>query len=395
MPYYRWKGVNIHAAYCSGKIFARNTKELELLLMKKDIALVKIKKSKFTLPRPIFKKDIVDFFKQLAVLLESEILLPQALTIIKDQGVNIYMQQKIEQVIEDVNRGMELSSSLQRQNLGYNSIAIHMISIGEKAGCLPSALNALIEYLDMTHVFSKKVKNALMMPAITFIAFIGIALGVMIGIVPRFVLMFESMGKTLPPLTQYIINISNVLRQPALSACLASMVLVGAIFAWALRYRLKPYKDWLVLYIPIIGSVVLYSNLFHWLHALSMLIKNKVPLVPALQIAHPLVSNIKIYKSLQSVTDNVSSGLDLPYALLQVPNQPFLPEVLAILQVGHESGKFDIILEKAARLYYQKVEDKLRFCIFIIQPLLLVVLGLLVGFLVFALYMPIFNIADV
>ena len=395
MPYYKWHGVNIHAKNCSGKLFARNVKELEQLLMKQDIALVKIKESKVDIPWPIFKKDILELFRQLAVLLESKILLPQALTIIKDQGINLRVQKKLEQVILDVKQGKSLSQSLEKQGLEYNSIAAHMISIGEKTGCLSNALHALIEYLDMTQVFNKKIKQALMMPAITFIAFLGIGLGVLIGIVPRFVLMFQSMGKSLPLITQKVVAISNAVQQPKMFL-MAICLIVGLLSVLFLfRYKVKPIKDALLLSVPLIGTVILYSNLFHWLHALSLLIKNKVPLVPALQIAHPLVSNFSLYKSLQMVTDKVSSGLDLPHALLQVPKQPFLPEILAILQVGHESGTFDVILERCAKIYYQKVVDKLQFCTFIVQPLLLVILGLLVGFLVFALYMPIFTIAEV
>jgi len=133
----------------------------------------------------------------------------------------------------------------------------------------------------------------------------------------------------------------------------------------------------------------------YWYNAIEMLLASGVPLAPALRIAHPLIQNSVLYKALQPVVHDVERGRTFYFALLRVKSQPITPDILALMYIGQESGKLDVMVHKAAEIYRAKVDRLLGFCTTIIQPLLLVIIGLLVGFLVFALYMPIFNLAEI
>ena len=395
MPYYKWRGVNFSASYCTGRLFARSIQELEELLLRQDIALTKVSKDRLQLPIPISHSLVIDFFKQVAILLQSGILLPQALTIVGEQTAHSRMQKVVFDLGEKVTQGIPFSDALQMQSSLFTVVMVHMVRVGEQTGCMGDAIDALVVHLDMAKVFTKKIKTAAMMPCFTLCAFFVIAVGVIIGIVPRFATLFSSMGKELPEITQYLITASDTLQSPLLWLILGS-VAVGIVFVCKLfSKQLKPHKDRLLLRIPVVSTIVIDSALLYWLHALSMLVQNRVPLVPALRIVHPLVHNIHLKKSLESIADDVASGHTLRVAMVSIKTQPFSPDVLALMQVGQESGKLGVMVGKAAGVYHAKVERILSFCTFIIQPLLLIIVGLLVAFLVFALYMPIFNLAQI
>jgi len=394
MPYYRWRGINLTASYCSGQLFAQNEQELERLLLSKDIALTQIKRSRLQLPTPISSTDMIDFFKQLTVLLQSGILLPQALTIVAEQTAHMRLQKVFFEIAVAVHKGIQLSEALQQSSY-FSMVMVHMMQVGERSGCVASAMEALVVHLEMAQNFKKKIRAAAMMPTITLIAFLLIAVGMIVGIVPRFAQLFNSMGKQLPEITQYLIRVSDFLQTPILWAGIATFVTALIVISYLLKKRLKPYKDAIVLRVPIVQRIVQDSALLYWLHALNMLLKSKVPLVPALQVVNPLVTNESLRESLSSIADAVAGGIPLRFAMVSVVNQPFSPDVLALIQVGQESGKLDLMVGRAAQVYHKKVEGVLRLCTIVIQPLLLICMGLLVAFLVFALYMPIFNLAQI
>jgi len=395
MPYYKWRGINLYASYCTGKLFARNIQELEQLLLRQDIALTKVTKDWLQLPVPISRAYLTDILKQLAILLKSDILLPQALTLVGEQVAHARMQKVMLDIGEKVKQGIRLSDALKMHSSLFTAIIVHMVRVGEQMGCIGDALEALSAYLDMANAFAKKIKAAAMMPFFTLCAFFVIATGIIIGIVPRFALLFSSMGKELPEVTQHLMAVSSALQSPLLWCILSGVVVVLIGMYKLLNKQLKPHKDRLLLCLPIINMVVVDSALLYWLHALSMLLKSRVPLVPALHIVHPLVYNTHLKASFAPIADDVATGNTLRVAMMSMKTPLFTPDVLALIQIGQESGNLGEMVGKAADIHYAKVERTLAFCTVIIQPLLLIIMGLLVAFLVFALYMPIFNLAQI
>ena len=395
MPYYKWRGVDLMASYRRGCLFACTIGELERLLLYQGIALTRAKVQRFFLVAPISQSQVVAFFKQISVLLQSGILLPQALTIVAEQTAHGRLQKILFDINQMVTNGVAFSDALNNYLRIFSPVMVHMICVGEQSGCIASAIDALVVYLEMTSSFKKKAKTAAMMPCLTLVAFFMIAVGVIIGIVPRFAQLFSSMGKELPEITQNLMYVSDALQSPLLWIIIAGVVAFVFLACRLFKRQLKPHIDTLFLRLPVVSTMVVNSAILYWLHALGMLVKNRVPLVPALRIVHPLVQNYHLKKSLATIADDVASGNTLRFAMVNTNMQPFSPDVLALIQVGQESGKLAQMIEKAGAIYHSKVEQILRFCTFVIQPLLLIIMGLLVAFLVFALYMPIFNLAQI
>ena len=203
------------------------------------------------------------------------------------------------------------------------------------------------------------------------------------------------MGKQLPEITQQLIYVSDMLQQPHIWFFGIGSVVIGLSIAWFFKKNLRAYRDHYALRMPLVKTLVIDSALLYWFHALAMLTRNKVPLVSALHIAYPLISNQAIKELMQSVERDVSSGYNVCFAMTNIKEQLITPDVLALMQVGQESGALDQMLNKAAIIYRSRVERQLWFFSVILQPLLLVLMAVLVGFLVFALYMPIFNMAQI
>jgi len=395
MPYYKWQGVDFSASYRRGRLFACTIDELERVLLHHGIALTRAKVQKHILITPISQSQLVDFFKHISVLLQSGILLPQALAIVSEQTAHGRLQKMVLDVGQAVSKGVAFSAALNSHGAIFSSVIVHMVRVGEESGCIAGSIDALVVYLEMAKKFKKKIKAAAVMPCFTLIAFFVITSGVIIGIVPRFAQLFSSMGKELPEITQHLIYVSDALQSSFLWAVLVGVVGFIFLIYRLFRWRLKPYIDALFLRLPIVNTLIVNSAMLYWLHALSMLLKNKVSLVPALRIVHPLVQNHYLKKSLATIANDVFAGKTLRFAMVNAKMQPFTPDVLALIQVGQESGELAHMVEKAGAVYHSKVERMLRFCTLVVQPLLLLVMGLLVAFLVFALYMPIFNLAQI
>lgn len=395
MPYYKWRGVDLTASYRRGLLFARTQKELEELLLHQNIALLRAYERQAIVSKPISSEQITYFFKQISVLLHSGILLPQALEIVGDQIVHARLQKRVRDITARVIRGISFSSALQEHSAYFLPVMVHMVNVGEQGGCVARAIDALTTYLEIAQQFKKRVRSAAMMPAITLGAFFCISIGVVVIIVPRFAQLFSSMGKELPEITRFLLSASETLQSLWLWGIIGSVLGTTLCLAKLFWLRIKPYKDRLLLKVPIVSEVVLTSSFLYWFNALDMVLRSGVPLASALRIAHPLVQNSVLKAGLASVVEDVERGKTLYFALLRVPGQPFTPDVLALMAVGQESGELAHMIQRAAGIYQIKVDCVLSFCTFIIQPLLLVIIGLLVGFLVFALYMPIFNLAQI
>lgn len=393
MPYYTWRGVTMHATYCKGRLYAHSIAELEKILLHREIALTRATEYRFSIAFIITRMQVVTFLKQITVLLRSGILLPQALHIIAEQTDHARMQRIVRFLHEQVSQGVSLSIALEKYPRIFSPVIVHLIRIGEKSGCLVEALDALLEYLEMAVNFGKKITHMMVMPLITFFAFIGISFVLLIGVVPRFVQLFNSMGRDVPSITQWLIYISTVLQKPLLWVC-ALGLLIGTFGVYILFQKsIKRLIDRLLLCIAGIRTLIIDISLLYWFHALSLLLHKKVPLVAALNIANPLVVNYWLQKDLRAIAEHVAFGHTLRFSMVNTIHQPFKGDILALMHIGQESGELEGVVEKAAYMYRQKVDRMLHMCTFVIQPLLLILLGLLIAFLVFALYMPIFNVA--
>jgi type IV pilus assembly protein PilC len=395
MPYFTWRGVNILGNIRKGKTFARSEKELDALLFSRDIALLSCQLSKPSFfARPIDRATKIQFFSQLCVLLRSGVLLPQALVHVGDQIDHPQFQEIVHTIADKVHAGATFSAALSNYAIYFDRFMVYMIHVGQEMGDLAAVLDHIGNHLQMMQTFEKKMRSALLMPMITLCFFVVIVVIVLVVILPRFASLFATAGCELPWLTSALMNLSSCLLSWTFVGYSIFMVLVltivqsylssppgrQAVDAWSLR-------------VPLYGTLVSYGALVQWLQAVSLLVSAGVLVLPAVKIAQGVVRNTVLQKRLESIEYAISSGSSLSEALAQHPYQWFDQQSSAMIRVGEQSGKLGASLSLAAGYYRDKVEHTLSFLTTIIQPLLVLVLGVLVALFIFAVYLPLLNLS--
>ncbi len=396
MPYFQWRGVDITGAYKGGKLFAKSATHLDSQLLKRGIALLKTKPVRFQLfGRPISLAHKVQLFRQLSVLINAGVLLPDALTIVADQFDQPRLQEVVHTLADNVHEGISLSKALCNYPKLFDAMIVQQIRVGEESDNLADALDALSNALEMHYDFQQKLHSTLMIPCMTLGFFVCVALVIFVFIVPRFAQLFATVQKDIPPLTATMLNISTTLRSPQIFIYLVSLFLVGLLVRiYAKSAGGKQKLDQLLIQIPFIGTLIKYRFLANFLQSLAMLLKGGMQLVPALQVIYAGTTNIIFKKQIEDILQSVDAGSSLSAAMLENSDSLFSQDVIAMVTIGQESGQLIGMLQKVAALYHEKVKRQLTLSTTALQPLLMIILGLLITALIFAVYGPIFNLAS-
>lgn len=397
MPYYHWRGVDIAGRVRKGKVAASSLQHLDTKLFKQGIALTvskQVRPSWFL--RSVRLPQKIHLFKQLATLMNAGVLLPEALAIVADQLSHPHLQEIMHQLATSVRNGDALSAAMRNASDVFDPLIIHMMSIGQESGNLAQASEGVAQYLEIRHAFQKRIQSALAMPLVTGVFFIIVA-GIIFGaIMPRFVDLFSSMQQEVPALTQSMIAVSAFVRSWRMLGLIGMVgIMVATIKRYVQSMRGKPIRDWLSLHLPFVGSVVQNTLVAQQLHAMSVLLARGMPLVQALRITRDVGQNDLFNEQLSLLHDEVAAGSALSTAMASIEPALFTPESMAMVRVGEESGSLSTVLEKAALGYHDAVNRQLRVLTLVVQPLCMILLGLLVALLIFAVYIPIINFSQV
>lgn len=395
MPYFKWRGVNMVGQWCTGKQFAPSPEQLDADLFKKQISLVASKPIKTRLfVRPIALRDTAEFFRHFAVLVQAGILVPQALVIAGSQLSNPRLQEIVYAMADDVQSGKTLSESLCNYPRVFSPIMVQLIQSGEQSGKLAPALLALCDHLESTNDLYAQIRSALMMPVITF-AFFCIIVGVIFTVIlPRFAQIFASMKADIPPLTQNLLAISAFMRSFYMIVLVVGMVLCVVLVTLFNRTRMgKKSLDQLLLKIPFVGSLLRYRFSAYFFHSLGMLLHGGMQLVPALAVIRESIHNAVFASEVAMIQHRIDSGDALSDALHEADGSLFAPDAVAMVMVGQESSALPTVLQKIAQAHKQRIHSQLKTATALIQPLLMLLLGLFVALLIFAIYTPLFNLS--
>ena len=392
MPYYSWSGVNIFGDVKKGKVFARSDEDLDKMLFARNIALIKYKNLK--IPRflgKITSDDKIHFFRQLGVLLNSGVRLPDALMILCDQAKHVRLKELIFNIELDILQGLSLSEVLAKYPDIFDDLMAQIVKVGQESGGLGASLVQLSDYLEEKQVFYKKIKSASMLPAITLGFFLFITFVIFAFVVPKFAEVFASIGKELPALTRYILGVSNFLRSSMFIVLLLSAILFLLLLRKYTKFpALKKVSDKMGLAIGVYRETFLVN----FLRSISMMLKGGVRLVPAIHIASSSIKNDTIKLCVEKLEYDVYAGSSLSQSMIDYGGKLFPQDLVAIVKVGEETGKLGVMLDKAADMYRQKISRSILFFTTIFQPLLMIMLGLLITLLIFAIYIPIFGLAS-
>lgn len=397
MPYFTWKGVDIEGRMHKGKLFAQSTQELDALLLKQEIALLHSAPVRYMkVFGSISLDDRIQFFKQLADLLNSGVLLPDALLVIASQMRHAQFQEVISHIIQEVYSGKALSQALNNHTLIFDQVMMQMVKVGEESGKLGATLTLLTDYLQMRSDFGRSLRSALLVPMITICFFFCISLFIFICIVPQFAAMFQSVHQDLPRVTQVMLNISDFMQ----SQGMVYLMGIISLFLFIIYRLLKAEKgrnirDVLVINIPLIGTLIRQKSLGYFLHAVSMLLQGGMPLLQAIKVAKATVHNSFLSDNLKSIEQDIEAGSSLSQAMIYNMVQIFDAQVIAIVRVGEESGRLAPLLARAASVYQAIVQRTLTWIVTMINPLVMIILGILITFLIMAVYIPIFNLSNI
>ena len=335
-------------------------------------------------------KDVAVFSRQFATMINSGLSLLRSLNILAEQTESKPLAEIVGQVRMDVERGSSLSQAMTKHPKAFNRLYVSMVRAGEVGGALDSVLTRLADTIEKQVELRRKVKSAMTYPLVVGVLVLVIVTAMLLFVIPMFQGIYKQLGGTLPPPTQILINISNICRKFWYLIFLAE---VGAAFAfrrWINSEEGRKQWDAIKLKIPIFGKLVRKTALARFSRTLSALVRSGVPILESLDIVAETAGNHVVANAVRDTQAAVKRGDPLSKNLEEHPVFP--PMVVQMMAVGEETGALDEMLDKIADFYDQEVEATVDALTSLIEPLLIVVMGVCVGGMIISLYLPMFNI---
>jgi type IV pilus assembly protein PilC len=394
---FSWKGQDRAGKTLDGKITAQNKEEAALNLRKQGVLVSSISRSNASLVskgKKITEKQIVIFTRQLATMMKAGIPMVQAFEICARGNENPAMAALITKIKSDIEGGISLTDAFAAHPTHFDDLFCSLIKAGEMGGVLELLLNRLATYKEKIMGIKGKIKSALFYPTFVFAAALLITFGIMIFVIPTFSELFRSFGKPLPWITQVIVDISDILIAYGVYV-VGGMCLLGYAVITVVKQSIPLQRklDLLILKVPVIGLVIKKSSVARWARTLSTMFTAGIPLVEALEAVAKASGNYAFEKASNEIQKNVSMGISLTIAMQQT--SVFDNMMLQMVAIGEESGALDSMLDKAAEFYEEEVDNLVASMSSLMEPVIMVVVGGLVGTIVIAMYLPIFQLGDV
>ena len=334
--------------------------------------------------------ELVVFTRQLSTMVGAGIPLLEGLEILQEQAERAGFAAVLDSVVEDIRGGTDLSTAMEKFPRCFSNIYIAMIRAGEVSGQLDEILNRLAEYVEASLKLKRDIKAAMTYPVVSLVLVVGITMFLMLGIVPKFREVFASMEITLPALTSTILNIADWMKDNVVAMM---AIMAGAFVGIKVYAKSKTGKwqlDWLMLNVPVFGPLFRKVALSRFAKTFSTLVKAGVPILGALEIVSQTVGNQVISKAVDEARESVRQGEGLADPLGRSPQFP--PMVVKMIGIGERSGALEQLLEKISIFYDDQVAASVKSLTSLIEPIMIAVMGFLVGTIVLAVFLPIFEL---
>ena len=392
-----YRGKNRKGEKVQGEIKADNLIAVKGQLRKQGIISTSIKKK----PKPLFSKakkivpaDIALFTRQLATMMKAGVPLVQSFDIVADGFANPTMQELIHQIRDDVAAGGSFANALRRSPRYFDDLFCSLVDAGETAGALETMLDRVATYKEKTEQLKAKIKKALTYPIAVLVVAMVVTAILLIKVVPVFAETFSSFGADLPAFTLFVLGLSEMMQEYWLIILVAFGL--GLYAFKEARFRSKKFAyqvDRYSLKLPIIGGIIYNSVVARFARTLATTFAAGVPIVDALESVAGAAGNAPYHDAILKVRDDVTTGVQLQMAIKATQMFPILLQQMTA--IGEESGALDEMLEKAATHYEELVDNSVDNLTSLLEPLIMSVLGVLVGGLVIAMYLPIFQLGNV
>ncbi len=392
-----WEGTDRNGKKIKGKSLANDESQVRADLRRQGVVPTRIKKQSkglFAGGGKITTGDIAIFSRQLATMLGAGIPLVQAFEIVGSGHENAAMQKLILSIKGDVEGGSSLAEALAKQPLYFDDLFVNLVESGEQAGALESLLEKIATYKEKTEAIKKKIKKALTYPAAVLVVAFVVTTILLIFVIPSFEDLFQGFGADLPTFTRMIIDLSAFVRTKGIFI----VMIIGGFVATFLYFkkRSRPFRhflDRMMLKMPIIGPILEKASIARYARTLATMFAAGVPLVEALQSVAGATGNIVYETGVLAMRDEVATGQRLQQAM---ENTDLFPNmVIQMIAVGEESGSLDEMSSKVADFYEADVDDAVDNLSSLLEPMIMAILGVLVGGLVVAMYLPIFKLGAV
>jgi type IV pilus assembly protein PilC len=393
---FRWEGRDKKGKRLKGRSIAPDEAALRADLRRQGIAPSRIRKQSSALKRGggVKAMDIAVFSRQLATMLAAGIPLVQGFEIVGAGHEKPAMQKLILDIKSDVEAGTSLHEALAKHPLYFDDLYINLVQAGEQAGALEGLLDKIATYKEKTEALKKKVKKALFYPAAVLAVAVIVTVILLIFVIPQFESLFKGFGADLPAFTLMVINLSRFVQSYGIYIAAVIGAAVWVFFYFKKRSkRMREFLDRVVLHVPVIGPILNKAAIARFARTLSTMFAAGVPLVEALESVAGATGNIIYENAVMRMRDEVATGQRLQRAMETTELFPNM--VVQMIAVGEESGSLDTMAGKVATFYEAEVDNAVDAMSSLLEPLIMVILGVLVGGLVIAMYLPIFKLGSV
>ncbi|MFS2159894.1 type II secretion system F family protein [Pseudomonas sp. Pseusp122] len=394
---YTWEGKDRKGATVTGELSGHNIPLIKAQLRKQGINPLKVRKkpvSLFSKGKKIKPLDIAFFARQMATMMKAGVPLLQSFDIIGEGAENPNMRKMVDDIKQHVASGNSFASALRSKPEYFDDLFCNLVDAGEQSGALESLLDRVATYKEKTEALKAKIKKAMTYPiAVMVVAFIVTGI-LLIKVVPQFQTVFASFGAELPAFTLMVVGLSQYVQDYWLMILIA---LVGAFFLFKRAYKQsEAFRDWLdrnLLKVPVIGPLIYKSSVARYARTLATTFAAGVPLVEALDSVAGATGNVIFRNAVHKVKQDVSTGMQLNFSMRSVGVFPSL--AIQMTAIGEESGALDSMLDKVATYYEDEVDNMVDSLTSLMEPMIMAVLGVIVGGLVIAMYLPIFKLGNV
>ncbi|OUM03096.1 type II secretion system F family protein [Variovorax sp. JS1663] len=391
---YEWEGKDRNGKVVRGELRAAGENQVQAALRRQGVLASKIKKRRMRAGKAIKPKDIAIFTRQLATMMKAGVPLLQSFDIVGRGNANPSVAKLLNDIRSDVETGTSLSSAFRKFPKYFDNLYCNLVEAGEAAGILEELLDRLATYMEKTEAIKSKIKSALMYPtSVIVVAFVVVAI-IMIFVIPAFKQVFTSFGADLPAPTLFVMAVSEFF---VAYWWLIFGVIGGGLYfffqAWKRNEKVQRFMDRLLLRLPIFGALIDKSCVARWTRTLATMFAAGVPLVEALDSVGGASGNTVYGDATVKIQQEVSTGTSLTTAMTNANLFPSM--VLQMTAIGEESGSIDHMLGKAADFYESEVDDMVAGLSSLMEPIIIVFLGVIIGGIVVSMYLPIFKLGQV
>ncbi len=399
MPTFKYIAKDQNSRNVSGKMVAESQSQVIEELRKRNLTIIsvtRVAQSIFTKKSVGRKKvkpdDVVIFTRQLATMIEAGIPILEAMDALQEQVTHPYFKSVIASIRDDIQLGSGLSASFAKHPAAFDPLYVNMVKVGETGGVLDTILERISFYLEKTLKLKRKVKSALIYPAVVVSMAIIITVLLLVKVVPTFTGIYGSFNAELPGMTQVLIAVSNVMQRYILFVIGGVMLFFFLMARWYRTDAGKLIMDRATLNVPLFGPLIRKVAISRFSRTLATLLQSGVPILESLEIVGKSIGNRVLELVMDAVRASVREGESISAPLAK--SGVFPPMVTRMISIGEKSGQLEKMLTKIAEFYDDQVDAMVAGLTSIIEPLIIGILGIVIGFIVIALFLPILNITQ-